>query len=166
MKQDDVARLLAIEEIHQLKARYCRLVDTKQWAALREVFTDDARVISAVDWKDIGDFIGHLEQDLGDSRTVHHGHMPEMTFTGPDSARVIWAMYDRIEWSESARSRFGMRGIVGYGHYEEEYRRVDGRWKIAFLRLTRLWVDELPGDPPPTLPETNLHSPDWLRASA
>ena len=31
-------------------------------------------------------------------------------------------------------------GFEGLGHYEESYRKVDGEWKIASLRLTRLWT--------------------------
>ena len=33
---DDAATLLEIEAIKQLKARYCRLLDTKDWQAWRE----------------------------------------------------------------------------------------------------------------------------------
>ncbi len=44
--------------------------------------------------------------------------MPEITLTGPDSATGIWAMYDRVEMPGN---RF-----EGYGHYHDEYRRVDG----------------------------------------
>ena len=36
--------LVAVERIRQLKARYCRLFDTKQWERLRAVFTPDARL--------------------------------------------------------------------------------------------------------------------------
>jgi hypothetical protein len=38
-------------------------------------------------------------------------------------------------------------GFVGYGHYHEEYRKVEGDWRIARLRLTRLHVE---GAEPPT----------------
>ncbi|TDK23912.1 hypothetical protein E2F48_14025 [Arthrobacter crusticola] len=45
MSDDDpVARLLTIEEIHQLKARYCRLVDEKAWTDLEELFAPDAHI--------------------------------------------------------------------------------------------------------------------------
>jgi len=37
----DAATLAEIEAIKQLKARYFRLLDTKQWDAWREVFSDD-----------------------------------------------------------------------------------------------------------------------------
>lgn len=40
--QDAVAAtLLEIESIKQLKARYCRYLDNKDWSAWRTVFTDD-----------------------------------------------------------------------------------------------------------------------------
>ncbi|MDT5245538.1 MAG: hypothetical protein QOD36_2914, partial [Mycobacterium sp.] len=35
---DDATRLLEIEAIKQLKARYCRFLDTKDWQAWRGVF--------------------------------------------------------------------------------------------------------------------------------
>ena len=64
--------------------------------------------------------------------SVHHGHDPQITLTGPDSARGRWSMYDRLE--------YGPEVMHGYGHYHEEYRLHDGRWRIASLRLTRLRV--------------------------
>jgi hypothetical protein len=39
---DDVRRLLAMEEIKQLKARYYRCMDTKDWQGLAKVFAPDA----------------------------------------------------------------------------------------------------------------------------
>ena len=37
----DPARLAELEEIKQLKARYFRLMDTKQWKEYGDVFTED-----------------------------------------------------------------------------------------------------------------------------
>ena len=39
---DDLERLVAIEEIKQLKARYFRCMDTKDWEGFAEVFAPDA----------------------------------------------------------------------------------------------------------------------------
>lgn len=39
----DVSDLNATEEVKQLKARYFRAVDEKDWHTLRGLFTDDAR---------------------------------------------------------------------------------------------------------------------------
>ena len=38
-----------LDQIHQLKARYFRLMDTKDWDGLREVFTSDVRIDTTVD---------------------------------------------------------------------------------------------------------------------
>jgi SnoaL-like domain len=73
-------------------------------------------------------------------RTVHHGHMPEIEITGPDSARGVWAMFDYVEWPAQDGQRVGLHG---YGHYAEEYVREDGAWCIARSRLERLRVDPL-----------------------
>ena len=64
--------------------------------------------------------------------TVHHGHDPQITLTGSDSAHARWSMYDRLE--------FGSEVMHGYGHYHDEYRLQEGRWRITSLRLTRLRV--------------------------
>jgi hypothetical protein len=35
--------------------------------------------------------------------------------------------------------------LHGYGHYEEEYVKVDGAWRFQSIKLTRLRVDVGPG---------------------
>ena len=37
-----------VEAIKQLKARYCRTMDTKDWAGMREVFTDDVTMDTGI----------------------------------------------------------------------------------------------------------------------
>ena len=78
---------------------------------------------------------------LTGTRTVHHGHMPEIELTGPDTAHGTWAMFDYVEFPQSES---GDRvGLTGYGHYHGEYIREEGEWRIARTRLVRLRVDPL-----------------------
>ena len=63
--------------------------------------------------------------------------MPEIEITSPTTAKGIWAMEDVLRWPEGAP----MKTLQGYGHYHETYERVDGRWLIKSLRLSRLRVD-------------------------
>ena len=137
----DTDTLTAIEDIKQLKARYFRLMDTKQWEDWADVFTDDlnARIEDVTD-----DFIGRdrfvssVSSMLADALTVHHGHMPEIEVTGPDTARGIWAMFDYVKFTNPERPV----ELKGYGHYHEEYRKgSDARWRISSLKLQRLRVD-------------------------
>ena len=130
--------LMEIERIKQLKARYFRTMDGKDWKGMRQVFADDVvmdttesggNVIEGADA-----FLDFLEPTLRDTITVHHGHMPEIEITSDTSARGVWALQDTILWPNGTR-------MVGYGHYHETYEKVRGHWKIKSSTLTRLHTD-------------------------
>ena len=71
--------------------------------------------------------------------SVHHGHCPEIELTSQSSAKGIWAMEDIIRWPDD--STVPIRALHGYGHYIETYERINGRWHIKTMKLTRLRVD-------------------------
>ncbi|MEV5503300.1 nuclear transport factor 2 family protein [Nonomuraea fuscirosea] len=54
-------------------------------------------------------------------------------------------MQDYIAFPANGEAPQGMRG---YGHYHERYRRVDGRWRIQTMTLTRLRIDLFEGGLP------------------
>jgi len=145
------------EAIKDLKARYVRLVDTQDWDAWRDLFTDDLHVelegMPALGGAD--DYVAAVQGMIGAARTVHHCHMPELDFDGPDDARGIWAQAVYIEWPTDG-DRNGMRA---FGHCHEAYRRVDGDWKIAAHRQTTIRIDPLYPEP---LPESVLGGPPLL----
>lgn len=139
-----IQQLLDVEAIKQLKARYFRLLDTKQWDELRAIFTDDATFAFREDPNDVetvDSVVARWSKFLAPARTVHQGHTPEIELQGPDAAHGVWAMVDYVEWPEQDGVR---KGMEGHGHYHEDYVKVDGEWKIARLRLTRLRVNGLP----------------------
>ena len=136
-------RLADIEAIKQLKARYFRLMDTKQWDDWGMVFTADVVMeVPEVGMVNNGrdEVVQTVSSALEKARSAHHGHMPEIEITGPDTATGIWAMFDFLDWERKDGSRAGFQG---YGHYYEEYVRDAGEWRIARLRLERLRVDPL-----------------------
>jgi hypothetical protein len=138
----DPAHLADIEAIKQLKARYFRLMDMRQWNEWGSVFTEDCRLqvehepgVVGTDVRGREAIVRSVQKALSGARTVHHGHMPEIEVTGPTTARGVWAMYDYVCWG-------GENDLKGYGHYHETYRKgPNGRWQIASVRLTRLRVD-------------------------
>ncbi len=129
-----------IDAIKLLKARYFRLLDTKQWQAWGELFTDDFRGVfdgdgDSFEFSSRQELVDTNSAILADVPTVHQGHTPEIEMTGPDTATGIWAMYDRVELPGAA--------FEGWGHYHEQYKKVDGAWKIARIHLTRLKIAPL-----------------------
>jgi uncharacterized protein (TIGR02246 family) len=127
-----------VEAIKQLKARYFRTMDTKDWASMRRVFTADVVVDTTASGGGIvtgaDAFVEFLQATLDGAVTVHHGHMPEIDITSPATATGVWALQDVIVWPDGTR-------LHGYGHYHETYARVGGEWRIASLTLTRLHMD-------------------------
>ena len=132
-----MSALEEIEAIQQLKARYFRLMDAKQWDAWADVFTEDATVTASPNpdetFRGRADIVRKVSAALREATTVHHGHMPEIELTGPATATGIWAMYDFVDMPQLV--------LHGWGHYHEEYVKQDGQWRIRRLRLTRLRLD-------------------------
>ena len=144
----EIERLTAIEEIKQLKARYFRCMDTKDWPGLQAVFSDTAEFdmrgeaadkSKAADRLIIGaaNIMPFIRNAVLELVTVHHGHMPEIEITSPATAKGIWAMEDVLRWPEGA----AVKTLHGYGHYHETYRKTDEGWRIQSSKLTRLRVD-------------------------
>ena len=141
----NLQELLDIEAIKQLKARYFRLMDQKQWDDWGLVFATDC-VMEVPEAELVnhgrGEIVTSVSGALVGARTCHHGHMPEIEITGDGTARGVWAMFDYVEWDEQDGARVGLQG---YGHYREEYKREEGEWRIARTRLERLRIDWLGG---------------------
>ena len=135
---DDATAMLEIEAIKQLKARYCRYLDTKDWQAWRSLFSDDflsdtspagGKVIKGAD-----EFVAFTRKSLRSQATVHQVHAPEIELTSPTTARGVWALEVVVRFGPGVNLR-------GYGHYTETYEKVDGQWLIASSTLTRLRED-------------------------
>lgn len=127
-----------VEGIKQLKARYCRYLDTKDWVAWRGLFTDDflsdtaesgGKMIEGAD-----EFVAFTRKSLRNQATVHQVHAPEIELTSATTARGVWALEDVVRFGPGVNLR-------GYGHYHETYEKFDGQWRIKSSKLTRLRVD-------------------------
>ncbi|MEU6603027.1 nuclear transport factor 2 family protein [Streptomyces flaveolus] len=139
--EEIIRELDAIESIKKLKARYFRFVDEKKHDELAALFTPDARLTTdGITWKSPTEFANTIRDLTGSAPSVHHGHMPEIDITGPDTATGIWAMEDLLTFPAGEGAP---EGHHGYGQYHETYRKVQGQWLIDTLLLTRLRMDAL-----------------------
>jgi hypothetical protein len=135
----------SVEAIKNLKARYYRCMDTKQWDGWNDVFALDATLDTREEAPDLEIVVGReniiafVSNVLEGVTTCHHGHMPEIELTSETTATGIWAMEDHLWVSEG--NPLPYRSLHGYGHYHETYEKVDGLWYIKTLKLTRIRVD-------------------------
>lgn len=141
----DLEQLLAIEAIKKLKSRYFRTMDLRQWDEMLTLFTEDA----IFDVRDalsppgaprsneppiVGaeKFVQYVKEGMTSVISVHHGHMPEINILSEERAEGYWSLED---WLYTPAGNFH-----GQGNYYDTYvKRPDG-WRIATLRITRLYV--------------------------
>ena len=128
-----IARLEALEAIRQLKHRYLNACDLKEVEVIRECFTSGPITI---DYGPLGCFHDRdsfitLYQSLAcqpQVRDSHHGANPEIELLGDDHARGRWSRsYFNLDAETGATRRLGVM-------YDDEYRRIDGAWKIVATR--------------------------------
>jgi hypothetical protein len=145
--QAAVDRLVAIEDIEQLKARFLRCVDTKDLVCLRdEVFAPGAEIhfqgadydIAAVGWTAIEKF--YREAFTPTKFGMHHAHTPEITVDG-ETARGIWYLHDVFVNLDEGWT------LQGSALYDDSYAKIDGEWRIMYSTYERLWEETTPRDP-------------------
>jgi hypothetical protein len=127
-----------VSAITRLKAKYCRLMDTKDWAGYRQLFADDVVMDSRESGGELingaEDFLVFIQSVIGDVVTVHQCHTPEIDVLSPTTASGIWAMEDMLRWPNGGE-------LHGYGHYHDTYEKIGPDWRIKSSILTRLRQD-------------------------
>lgn len=118
----------ASEEIHQLKYRYLRTLDLKQWDAFADTLTADVTASYGPTLLFAGrdEVVRFMRASLGPAIiTVHHCHHPEIGVDG-DTATGTWYLDDKVIVTEQRML------LTGAAFYDDEYRRCDdGAWRIS-----------------------------------
>lgn len=138
--------LVEIEAIKRLKYRYARLLDTKDFDGLSELFVEAATASYSggqlsYDGRDA--IIGFLRTALG-SKTMLTSHLvgqPEIELIGPDRAEGRWALQDLVILTEQSLE------IRGTAFYEDRYVKQDGAWKFAHTGYRRVYEEMGPRSP-------------------
>lgn len=115
-------------ELEQLKYRYLRTLDLKQWDEFADTLTEDV----SADYGERLSFSGReavvtfMRDSLGPAIiSVHQCHHPEISVDG-ESATGTWYLDDKVIVTEQRLL------ITGSAFYEDRYVHCpDGRWRIA-----------------------------------
>jgi uncharacterized protein (TIGR02246 family) len=139
--------LVTIREIEELKYRYVRGLDTKDWDLFASCFTADASATygERLDFTGPDQIVAFMKENLGPTMiTVHQVHHPEITVDG-DTAVAVWSLMDRVIMTEF---RFLLDGA---SFYRDECRReADGRWRIARTTYQRIYEQMISFDDVPS----------------
>ncbi|MGK8524242.1 nuclear transport factor 2 family protein [Nocardia asteroides] len=131
----------AIEAVRQLKYRYFRTLDLKEWDEFADTLAADAKGRYGthamgeplhLDGRDA--ITAFMRQNLGPSVvTVHIANHPEISVDG-ETASGSWAFEDTVIATE-----YGVL-IRGAGYYSDSYRRdADGKWRIVSTSYRRVY---------------------------
>jgi SnoaL-like protein len=141
---EDIQRLLDRVDIEHLKARYCRYHDEHRWDEWRGLFTDDFQFDGTDQpFENIDSYIKMISKTLSDRVTIHHALLPEVEFTGPDSAHGIWTTVDYQLGHADGGDEYAI--AIHHGVSYEQYRKLESGWKISRVRTTRKRVQGLLG---------------------
>lgn len=131
-----MSRLDEIESIKQLKYRYFRALDCKQWEDIGLTLADDATTAydsGRYSFTGREAILTFLRGALGSTRVVsmHHGHHPEIELTSDTTAQGTWYLEDMVAFRDAGSI------LRGAGFYRDEYRKVAGEWKISHTGYER-----------------------------
>lgn len=130
----------ALESIRRLKYAYFRLLDTKQFAELGALFTEDATTayesgsLTQTGRAAIVDFLTASLSDPGIVH-VHNGHHPEIDVHGDGTASGTWYLEDRVIIPAADLV------LGGTALYDDTYVEVDGEWKIRHTGYQRIYEE-------------------------
>jgi len=130
------------DQVRLAKARYCRYLDTRQWAAFSDLFvpTPDIRIFGEsnellVSFSTREAFVEAARDYLEGARSIHQVHNDELTRVSQCEVGAIWSMEDLILFPADASGRPARHH--GYGHYHETWVRDDAGWRISKMELRR-----------------------------
>ncbi len=142
--EERIARLEAIEAVKALKARYFAACDGKQPNQVRACFADgevDLRYGRVGDFTRADDMVAVFERLACEEHIVemHHAQNPQVTVQSATEASATWGLYYfLIDTRQQIATQLG-------GVYEDEYRCIDGEWKItrSVYNLTSTYITDV-----------------------
>ena len=129
-----------IQEILNLKYRYFRHLDLKEFDDLGALLTEDCEAgydngnLAFSGRQAIVEFLSASLSDAG-IISEHHGHHPEITFLSDDEATGVWYLEDRVLIPAADLE------IGGTAFYADTYRRIDGTWLISATGYQRVFEE-------------------------
>lgn len=123
-----------VEQVKQLKYRYLRTLDLKQWDEFEGLFLPEATGSYAeLQFGSRAELVGYMRQNLGSELiTLHQAHHPEIEVVG-DRASARWYLHDKV-----FVPAFDV-AIEGAAFYEDEMVRTPEGWRFTHVGYCRTY---------------------------
>lgn len=124
-----------LRSIENLKYRYLRSLDTKDWATFASTLTDDVtgNYGEELAFSDRDELVGYMQKNVGPAViTEHRVAHPEIEIDG-DTARGRWYLQDRVIVAEFSFM------LIGAAFYDDTYRRTADGWRISSTGYDRTY---------------------------
>ena len=139
---DGLDRLLALEDIKLLRAKYCRSIDSHDFARLRDIITEDFLLDMSPTGKVLGQpvepvhgrdaVMALMEQGFSQLRMLLHiVTIPEIEFQNDSHATGVWRQETFVKETRPDLPGTG----IAYATVFDTYRKEAGRWLIASVRV-------------------------------
>lgn len=134
-----------VAAICQLKYRYLRNLDTKQWEAFEACFVPEVTAdYNGLVFDDRTALVAYMRKNMtADMLTMHQVHHPEISVDG-DTATGRWYLQDKVIYE---KYKFMLEGGA---FYEDRYVRTPEGWLVAHTGYRRTFevtynLADLPG---------------------
>ncbi|WP_054681672.1 nuclear transport factor 2 family protein [Microbacterium sp. No. 7] len=128
---DAVERLVAVDEIEQMRMRLFRAIDFGDFETIAALLTDDV-VVTSIDETGNGRpdnvvngtdaFADFVRMIVGAAKVVHFATMPQIEVDDADHARGMWLVAGLLT---------GENRVFGYETMEDEYVRTETGWRVS-----------------------------------
>lgn len=140
----DVERIVATEEVRQLKYRFWANVDSKKWNEVLALFeSPDAKVemlglkkpdgTPITTAKQFVDFASGPYYSNGNRAAIHLGLNPIITIKSATEAEAIWT-FEAVEYPV-VDGKPGSADRHVWGQHTDRYIKTTSGWRIAFTRF-------------------------------
>lgn len=123
------------EAIEQVKYRYLRALDTKDWDAFADTLTEDVTgdYGGRLNFANRTELVDYMRSSIGPGViTEHRVTHPQITLDG-DTAHAVWYLQDRVIVAEFEFM------LIGAAFYRDTYRRTADGWKISATGYDRTY---------------------------
>lgn len=123
------------EAIEQVKYRYLRALDTKDWDTFADTLTEDVTgdYGGRLNFANRTELVDYMRSSIGPGViTEHRVTHPQITVDG-DEAHAVWYLQDRVIAAE-----FDFM-LIGAAFYRDTYRRTADGWKISATGYDRTY---------------------------